>query len=297
MNSLDDQPLFESLNFILDRFETYFYAHEVPFKEIDKLYIQNYIMNDSTISASTMIQRRALFSKFLLFIDKTLNIKLFKSVTNDMKVYKKTKGTIFKSKTIDKELVERIYSFIDSYTNNQSLFLKRVTKQSEYVAYRDSAMILLMLGSGCRASEVLSLRYCDIEDIGSDTYKIHILNGKGNKQRTTYILKSLFEKHFIYLNKYKKSDKDIIALSQNGVQVNRRNLYKTVTKIFTYLGESKQGLHIFRHHFGSNFAQTNGNIKILQDLLGHSSISTTMIYSSVAEDAKERAISLQENIS
>jgi site-specific recombinase XerD len=99
------------------------------------------------------------------------------------------------------------------------------------------------------------------------------------------------------LNKYKKSDKDIIALSQNGVQVNRRNLYKTVTKIFTYLGESKQGLHIFRHHFGSNFAQTNGNIKILQDLLGHSSISTTMIYSSVAEDAKERAISLQENIS
>ena len=60
-------------------------------------------------------------------------------------------------------------------------------------------------------------------------------------------------------------------------------------KLNNIKSDSASGLHIFRHLFGSEFAEKNGNIKILQDLLGHSVITTTMIYSKVGEKAKKEA--------
>ena len=278
------------MNFILDEFEKYYFNNEIAIDKIDNNYIKNYIVNDSKTSVATMMHRRAVLHKFINFISEKSDSDVFDYLLKNMKIYKKEKGVIYKSKTFDKELLLKLINFIDAYVDDPSIFIKRVTQQSKTVAYKNTAMILLMLGAGCRASEALSLRFCDIEDSNKDTYKVNILNGKGNKHRTSYILKSLFKKHYDYLNNVKNTPDDYISTNSNGNKLDRKNLFKTVEKIFKFIGEDKKGLHIFRHHFGSSFAENNGNMKILQDLLGHSVITTTMIYSGVGESAKERAV-------
>ena len=55
-------------------------------------------------------------------------------------------------------------------------------------------------------------------------------------------------------------------------------------------GVSQAGLHIFRHHFGSTFASKQGNMKVLQQLLGHVNISTTMIYIQVNDEVLADAV-------
>ncbi len=281
----------QKMNFILDEFEDYYFENEVDLKEIDNDYIKNYIEKTPKVSNITMIQRRAIVHKFIAFIADKSQTDSFEYTLKNMKTYQKQKGTIYKSKSFEKKRLDKLLKFIDDYIGNPAIFKKRITKNSQHIAYRNTAMILLMLGAGCRASEALSLKYSDIEDTKNDTYRINILNGKGNKQRTSYILKNLFKKHFEYLNSFKKDEDDYISTNINGKRMDRRNLYEEVKKMFIHIGEDKKGLHIFRHHFGSSFAENNGNMKILQDLLGHSVITTTMTYSAVGESAKENAIS------
>jgi len=277
------------INFVLDEFEDYFYENEIFFTEIDNNYIINYIKSIPKASVATMMHRRAILHKFLKYIVDETQTNCFEKVFKNMKVYKKQKGIIQKSKIIDKEIIEKLLKFINDYTSDPKIFQKRVTKDSTYIAYRNTAIVLLMMGAGCRISEALSLRYRDIEE-NENSYKINIIAGKGNKNRTTYIQKSLFQTHYNYLKSRKKNDSDFISLSLNNKKVDRRTIYNEVKKMFKFIGEDKQGLHIFRHHFGSEFAEKDGNMKILQDILGHSVITTTMIYSTVGEKAKEDAI-------
>jgi integrase len=281
-----------SAEFSIHEFEDYYLDREIPLSIIDTNYIRNYIVNIDNASISTMIHRRAVLHKFLLFIDNSTNNNSFEETISKLKKYKKVKGDIYKSKTIDKKTIKRLLLFIDEFVNNPKLLNKRLKSNSVHTAYRNSAMILLMLGAGLRALEAISLRYCDIVDNNKDTYTIHVISGKGNKNRTTYIKKKLFKKHFEYLSEHKNNEKDPLSLNSKGSKIDRGNLYKFTQNVFKYLGVEQQGLHIFRHHFGSKFAENNGNIKILQDLLGHSIITTTMVYSSTGEDAKEDAIAM-----
>lgn len=287
-NTLTDD--FDTINFILDEFESYYNAHEVDFKKIDNNYIKNYIATLPKASVTTMTNRRAVLHKFLRYIEEETQTNCFEKTLKKMKVYKKPKGAIHKSKTIEKEVIDKLMKFIDDYIKDPGIYKKRVTDDSVYVAYRNTAVILLMMGAGCRISEVLSLRYCDIIE-QKKSYRVNIIAGKGNKSRTTYIDKSLFKKHFEYLKNKVKNNEDLLISSLSGKKLDRKNMYNEVKKMFKYIEVDKSGLHIFRHHFGSEFAEKDGsNIKILQDLLGHSVITTTMIYSNVREGAKEDAV-------
>jgi len=288
-NSLES--ISKELEYSLNEFEDYYLENEISLDKISNDYIKYYIVNMNKSTATTMALKKAILQRFLQYIDDSLESGYFKETIKNLRVYKKAKGQIYKSQEIDEKSIKLLLEFIDNYTDNPKIFVRKLKKDSVYIAYRNSAMMLLMLGAGLRTSEALSLRYCDIIDSSDNAYTIHVLGGKGNKNRTSYIQKSLFKKHFEYLNNYKKSDTDFISLSSNGNKMARTNLYIEVKKVFIHLGIEKQGLHIFRHHFGSNFAATNGNMKILQDLLGHASSATTMIYSSTGEDAKEKAIS------
>lgn len=278
------------LNYVLDSFEEYYYKHEINFNKIDNHYIKNYIVNsEKKYNASTMIHKRVTLHKFLSYINEYSGDSVFIDILNNMKRYKAQKGHIYDSKKFDKELVNKILQFINDYIEDPAIFVSKPNKHSQGVAYKNTAMVLIMLGAGCRVSEAVSLRYSDIKDEGS-SYRLNIVGGKGNKNRTTYIKKELFQKHYEYLLAQSKSEDEYLSQTLNGEKTKRENLFNFVKKMFIFLDEDKQGLHIFRHHFGSNFAETNGNMKILQDLLGHALINTTMIYSGVGEEAKRVAI-------
>jgi len=278
------------INYVLDSFEEYYDKKPIAFHKIDNKYIKNYIASsEKKHSIATMAHRRAVLYKFIKFINDKNSGDVFDYVLKNMKAYKLPKGVIYKSKSLKKEVVDKIIDFINSYIADPSIFIAKPSKYSKRVAYKNTAMILLMMGAGCRVSEAISLRFKDITET-EDTYKIDILSGKGNKHRTTYIRKELFKEHYEYLLSHAKDTDEYLSLTVRGDKMKRENLFNFTKKMFAFIGEDKQGLHIFRHHFGSNFAETNGNMKILQDLLGHSVITTTMIYSGVEESAKEVAV-------
>ncbi len=280
----------DSVQYSISNFEEYYYCDEVPIGSIDNAYVKRYIASLPKAAVSTMMHRRAVLHKLFMFISAETESGIFKNVLKNMKIYKKQKGYLHSSKSFDEAIIKKLMVFIEEYISNPGKFLKRVRATSQYVAYRNTAMVLLMMGSGCRASEALALKFSDIVDEGKKVYKINIRNGKGNKQRSTYIRKELFSEHFNFLLNYTNDPNAYISKNINNRKLNRINLYSYVEWMFEMIDEKSKGLHAFRHEFGSNFASKNGNIKVLQELLGHYSINTTMIYSTVGEKAKEDAI-------
>jgi len=291
----------DKINFALSEFEDYYFENELPLVKIDNNYIINYITNIPKASISTMSNRRAIVHKFFSFIVEETGTDCFKDLFRKMKTYKKQKGNVRdKHQKISKEKMKRFMDLLSGYVKDPSVIQKRVRANSQRVAYRDTAMILLMYRAGLRASEAINVRLQDIRE-ENNSYRINVIGGKGGKSRVTYIKKICFEKHYLYFKEILDDEQDYLSGTSGKQKMDRRTLYINVKKIFNALEakdrkngvheDAAKGLHIFRHLFGSEFAEENGNIKILQDLLGHSTINTTMIYSSTREDAKREAVS------
>jgi len=291
----------DKISYALSEFEDYYYENEIPIKEIANHYIVNYIETLPTASIATMTNRRAVMHKFFMYIAKETQTECFKEIFRKLKVYKKSTGAIQAAdKFIGEETMCLLLDLMDRYIQTPTIVHQKTRSNSQRVAYRDTAMVLLMYRGGLRVSEALNTRLSDIVDNG-ETYRVNILNGKGNKSRTTYFKKCYFEKHYLYFKNTLSKAESFLSENANNNKLNRRTLYANVGRIFQVLvleqkklGNSDigklSGLHIFRHQFGSEFAEKDGNMKILQDLLGHSSIITTMIYSKTGERAKEEAL-------
>ena len=141
--------------------------------------------------------------------------------------------------------------------------------RTTWLGERDYALILFLYASGTRISECLALSPEDIEDEW-----LHIRHAKGEKERIVplapvaikaiknYIAMMPFEKEFIWAN-YK------------GSRLSRISAYKITQK---YLGVSP---HILRHSYATSLISGGADLRVVQELLGHSSLLTTQIYTHV----------------
>ncbi|MDF1876067.1 site-specific integrase [Sulfurimonas sp. SAG-AH-194-I05] len=289
--TIDEAEVFE---YMIKEFALYMQNENLSPKEINNHSIQNYIVNVSTLSATTMQQRKASLQSFLSYIDKSTQKDFFKQFYWEMKSYKTTKknNKVHKG-AFDEKLLEKLIFILKDYPFNINTYKQKVYANSEFSACKNTLLILIMLHGGARASEATHIRYEDIQEIvrddGKRLYKIEVL-GKGDKSRYIYILKEHIHKHIELLHTLKGSNPYISGKKNTLTPLRTQSLYLFAEYIFLLLGEKKSGLHIFRHHFASSFAEKNGNIKLLQDMLGHSNITTTMIYSDVREVAKIDAV-------
>ena len=144
---------------------------------------------------------------------------------------------------------------------------------------RDFAVLLLMYGSGLRISEALSLKANDIPL--KDWLQI---KGKGNKYRDIPILKEVADA----VNKsastcpFQPIENNFLFRSNRGKQLNSRSIQRLVEKIRYKLGlPSHTTPHALRHSFASHLLSGGGDLKAIQELLGHASLSTTQRYTSV----------------
>ena len=102
------------------------------------------------------------------------------------------------------------------------------------------------------------------------------------------IKKSALDHYLHYLST--NAQGEFLSSTRSGAPMSRGNLYDAVSKLSRKAGVSKVGLHIFRHHFGSTFASLQGNMKVLQQLLGHVDLATTMIYSQINDEVLADAV-------
>ena len=150
---------------------------------------------------------------------------------------------------------------------------------------RDDALIELLYSTGLRVSEVANLK---IGDINFEKSEIKIL-GKGNKQRVVIFNNKSKEK----IIKYLKNDKRLISLNTEALFQNKykqslspRSIQRLLKKYLNFSGiNSKYSTHTLRHTFATHLLEGGADIKVIQQLLGHSSPETTKIYTHLSSPA------------
>jgi len=149
---------------------------------------------------------------------------------------------------------------------------------------RDKAMFELLYSCGLRVSEIVGLKMSNIDlDQG-----LIIFIGKGNKERITPIgnkamaaLKEYFS-HARY--KIERAREEYVFLNRFGRKLSRQGFYKIMQSHAKRAGLKKNLYpHIFRHSFATHMLERGADIRTVQELLGHSSISTTEIYTTVTK--------------
>ena len=154
-----------------------------------------------------------------------------------------------------------------------------LTDNEPWVIARDTAVILLLYGCGLRISEALSLKYSEMPL--ADTLRIQ---GKGDKFRIIPILQIAREAVENYLNTlpFTLNGNDNIFRGVRGGSLNPRSIQLVMKLIREKLGIASNATpHSLRHSFATHLLTSGADLRSIQELLGHSSLSTTQIYTSV----------------
>ena len=179
-------------------------------------------------------------------------------------------------------------------TLDDSKKLLSVTSDEERNKERDYAIITLFLNCGLRLSELIGI---NINDISFDDAKMTVI-GKGNKERTIYLNKACLQAINSYLEVrpkigIKPSSIKALFLSERKERSSKRTVQYVVDKELRRAGldTKKYSTHKLRHTAATLMYQYgNVDIRALQELLGHESISTTEIYTHVANEQVRNAV-------
>ena len=150
-------------------------------------------------------------------------------------------------------------------------------KPENVLEVRDLALIELMYSSGLRVSEVAGI---DLTDFEEEMSFLRIL-GKGAKVRIVPVGRFAIAAVENWINEREKfSNPDIPALFINlkGTRLTVRSIQMRLARISTKQGLPRVNPHMLRHSFATHMLESSGDLRTIQELLGHSSLSTTQIY-------------------
>lgn len=151
--------------------------------------------------------------------------------------------------------------------------------KSAWQGLRDTAVFTLLYGCGLRISEALSLNVGDFDN--KDFVRI---KGKGNKTRIVPLLPVVIEKIDAYLAEcpYKMRNGDAMFLGARGERLKPRIIQRQMQKIRAYLGlPDTLTPHALRHSFATHLLAEGTDLRSIQELLGHASLTTTQRYTDV----------------
>lgn len=146
-----------------------------------------------------------------------------------------------------------------------------------FIEQRDRAMLELLYSSGLRVGELANL---NVEDVNLKEGLVKVL-GKGNKERLVPVGKKAREALSSYLveKTLKKKNDRALFVSRNGRRLDTRSIRRVVLKYSRALGiHGKVSPHTLRHTFATHLLQSGADLRVIQELLGHASLSTTQKY-------------------
>lgn len=165
--------------------------------------------------------------------------------------------------------------------------LLNIPLQSAY-DFRNKAMMELMYATGMRISELIQLKITDIDF----EYEIVRVFGKGAKVRQipigTYAMKYL--KLYIegYRYSFLKKASDYVFLSIRGDKMTRQAFFKIIKQVAKKQGvQTEFSPHTLRHSFATHMLENGADLRSIQELLGHSDISTTQIYTNITDKYRD----------
>lgn len=150
---------------------------------------------------------------------------------------------------------------------------------------RNKAMMELMYATGLRVSEIIDLK---IQDINVQEHLLKVQNGKGNKMRLVPISDRAFNYTFYYINHVRtrldKRKSKYLFLNQKGDKLTRQAFFKAVKKyaVMADIEESRVSPHVLRHSFATHLLENGADLVAIKQMLGHSNLATTQIYTHVS---------------
>ena len=177
------------------------------------------------------------------------------------------------------------------YVEQIDTLFARNKERTDHLMLRDQVILELLYASGVRASEFVNIK---IQDIDFRNRIIRVL-GKGNKERIVPFSRSVsltmkqYDKEcrpFLLAKNKKEYNIDYFILNDQGKKLTTRGL-EYILKNIEKLTGCNYGLHphLLRHTFATHFLENGADLRIIQEVLGHSSINTTQIYTHVTEEA------------
>ena len=248
-------------NYLIDLKQ--FFSNNFSEMQIEKefeIYISN--LRRKNFSLSSINRKVSVIKNFLKFLQSEkiideINLDKFETLKNSKKI----------PKAITKSQIDEIFNSLDnSKSKNARIYIM---------------VLRLMFLSGLRVSEALNIKW---SDLNTNDFSLNIY-GKGSKERKVYLTKNF--------------SKELSHLKSNSIFIfHIKNKPISIRTINKFLNDSfKNGIinkslssHVFRHSFATTMLENNADIRHIQKLLGHSSISTTEIYTKVAKSLKKNVL-------
>ncbi|WP_413736678.1 tyrosine recombinase XerC [Sodalis sp. RH21] len=145
------------------------------------------------------------------------------------------------------------------------------------LAVRDRAMLEVMYGDGLRLAELVNLDCGHIDLAAGEVWVV----GKGNKERKLPLGKSAITwlQHWLALRDLFAPEDNAVFVAKTGKRISMRNVQKRFAEWGVKQGlESHVHPHKLRHSFATHMLESSGNLRAVQELLGHANLSTTQIY-------------------
>lgn len=146
---------------------------------------------------------------------------------------------------------------------------------------RNRAIIETLYGCGLRVSELINLKLTDLHKRQGIVRVI----GKGNKERLVPISRTALKEIGLYERKeraklkIKPGYEDFVFLNRRGAQLTRVMIFTIIKNAVSFSGvDKKVSPHTFRHSFATHLLENGANLRVIQEMLGHASITTTEIY-------------------
>lgn len=164
---------------------------------------------------------------------------------------------------------------------------------SKTEAHRNKAIIETLYSCGLRVSELVNLRF---SDLFFEEGFVRVI-GKGNKERLVPVSSSVEKEISIYNNHIrrhqtiKKGDENVVFLNRRGGKLTRVMIFTIIKDLAERIGLQKTiSPHTFRHSFATHLLEGGANLRAIQEMLGHESITTTEIYTHLDQRYLKEAI-------
>jgi integrase/recombinase XerD len=163
-------------------------------------------------------------------------------------------------------------------------------READLMSIRDVALVELLYATGGRVSEIISIKITDISKLGeSDTLAIR-LQGKGGKERIVPVgrfAQQSLDQYLVRLRPslLKEGRNEYLFLNARGTRLSRQSAWSIVDAAAKRAGLVEHVTpHSLRHSFATHLLDGGADIRVVQELLGHSSVTTTQIYTLVTID-------------
>lgn len=217
-------------------------------------------------------------------------INRFIAAVRTMFSYSRKFGYIQKNPSIEIKTVKipkKVPSFMTAAEVNQ--LCNTPLKNELLWQSRDECLFKMMYSSGCRISEITNLKLSDF----MDNYHSAIVTGKGNKQRRVFfgeearnaLARYYQDRKKVMAENHIEKPTDQLFINQKGEPISVAGIRYIITRYSGVEGTNHHvNPHAFRHTFATTMLNNGADVRIVQEMLGHSSISTTQRYTHVTTE-------------